>query len=126
MFLHSASLEEGEIAASQILFLAVRGFNVSGCLGHLSPRSPETPTKSSAVVLKSSRVRYGSIGETLELRECPKAPPTKHWIRKGWKRKHSVVELIVLGMVTTVGMIESGMGYREANPCTRIMSPHEF
>jgi hypothetical protein len=30
--------------------------------------------------------------------------------------KHSVVELIALGMVTTVGMIESEMGYRAANP----------
>jgi hypothetical protein len=29
-----------------------------------------------------------------------------------------VAEFIVLGMVTTVGMIESEMGYRAANPFT--------
>jgi hypothetical protein len=37
-----------------------------------------------------------------------------------------VIELIVLGMVTNVGMIESEMGYRAANPCTRIIPLPEF
>jgi hypothetical protein len=59
-----------------------------------------------------------SIGETLELQERPKVPPTKHRVRNGWKRKRCVVELIALGKVTTVGMIESEMGYRAANPFT--------
>jgi hypothetical protein len=32
-------------------------------------------------------------------------------------RKRRVTELIALGMVTTVRMIESEMGYRAAKPC---------
>jgi hypothetical protein len=39
-------------------------------------------------------------------------------LSKGWKRKHCVAELIALGMVKTVGMIEREMGYRAANPFT--------
>jgi hypothetical protein len=65
-----------------------------------------------------SPVRCCSIGETLELRERPKTPPTKHRVRKGWNRKRCVAELIALGKVTTMEMIESEMGYVAANPFT--------
>jgi hypothetical protein len=58
------------------------------------------------------------MGETLILREGYKAAFTKHRVGKRWKRKRCVAELIPIGKVTMVEMIESEIGYPAANACT--------
>jgi hypothetical protein len=76
--------------ASQILFLAARGFNASDCLGSSKSQIPGNACQVECSSPKIQQLRCCSICETLELRERGKAPPTKHRCPTGMEARSTV------------------------------------